>query len=290
MNRTRRFGIGEWYGHSYTGLTARERRAYAVGDDLAQPCPFRLGGGECTKKGGVCSFRLYEDAGGVTVPVADAEAGLRVLCPRRFEEEIAIFQWVGEVVLGTSTPEIATEIGFLKAEGGNTHVGRIDMVLANQEGGAAVLNWCALEIQAVYFSGRSMREEFRSIMDYEGESLPFPSHTRRPDYRSSGPKRLMPQLQIKVPTLRRWGKKMVVVVDKHFFKSLGHMEEVGDLSSGDIAWFTVDFVEADGGERFRLVRDSIHVTTLERATEGLTGGSPVTLPEFEEGIRSKLAR
>ena len=289
MNWPRRFGIGEWYGHSYTGLTSEERRAYAVGGG-SHPCPFRLGGGKCTKKGGVCSFRLYENADGVTLPVADAEAGLRVLCPHRFEEAAAIFQWVGEEVLGASTPEIATEIGFLKAENSNTHVGRIDMVLANQEDGTAALNWCALEIQAVYFSGTGMNAEFRNIMNYEGESPPFPSHTRRPDYRSSGPKRLMPQLQIKVPTLRRWGKKMAVVVDKHFFRSLGHMEEVGDLSNGDIAWFTVDFVEEDGGRRFRLVRDRIHVTTLERATEGLTGGSPVTLSEFEAGIRSKLVR
>ena len=81
---------------------------------------------------------------------------------------------------------------------------------------------------------------------------------------------------------------MVVVVDKHFYESLGHMEEVGDLSSGDIAWFTVDFEEDQASGRFKLVRDSVHVTTLERATEGLTGGSAVTLTEFEEGIRSKL--
>ena len=31
---------------------------------------------------------------------------------------MTIFQWVGEVVLGTSTPAIATEVGFLKAEDG----------------------------------------------------------------------------------------------------------------------------------------------------------------------------
>ena len=202
---------------------------------------------------------------------------------------MTIFQWVGETVLGTSAPGIVTEIGFLKADDGNTHVGRIDMVLTNPEAGTVGLNWCALEIQAVYFSGRSMNEEFRRIKDYEGEGPPFPGQVRRPDYRSSGPKRLMPQLQIKVPTLRRWGKKMAVVVDKHFFQSLGHMEEVGDLSSGDIAWFTVDFEEDPNGGRFRLVRDSVHVTTLERATEGLTGGYPVTLTEFEDGIRSKLA-
>ena len=289
MTRPRRFGIGEWYGHSFADLTREDRQAYAAGTG-SQPCPFRMGGGPCTKTGGVCSFRLYEDDDGVAVPVSGAEAGLRVLCPRRFEEDMTIFQWVGEVVLDTSTPAIATEIGFLKAEDGNTHVGRIDMVLANQETGTAALNWCALEIQAVYFSGRSMGEEFRNITNHVGDQPPFPGHIRRPDYRSSGPKRLMPQLQIKVPTLRRWGKKMVVVVDKNFYGSLGRMEEVGDLSSGDIAWFTVDFEEDHASGRFKLVRDSVHVTTLERATEGLTGGSPVTLTEFEEGIRFKLAQ
>ncbi|MCY4584028.1 MAG: NotI family restriction endonuclease [Chloroflexi bacterium] len=288
MTQPRRFGIGEWYGHSFVGLTRDERLAYAAGPG-SQPCPFRMGGGSCTKTGGVCSFRSYEDHDGVAVPASDAESGLRVLCPRRFEENMMIFQWVGEVVLGTATPAIATEVGFLKAEDGNTHVGRIDMVLANQESGIGALNWCALEIQAVYFSGRSMSEEFRNIRNYEGEQPPFPGQIRRPDYRSSGPKRLMPQLQIKVPTLRRWGKKMAVVVDKHFYDSLGRMEEVGDLSSGDIAWFTVDFVEEDHpGRRFKLVRDKVHVTTLERATEGLAEGPPVTLTEFEEGIRSKL--
>ena len=88
---------------------------------------------------------------------------------------MTIFQWVGETVLGTSTPDVATEIGFLKAEDGNTHVGRIDMVLANREAGTAALNWCALEIQAVYFSGRRMSEEFRSIRDYErAAAIPEP--------------------------------------------------------------------------------------------------------------------
>ena len=288
MSKTRRFGIGEWYGYSYVGLTSDQRRAYSRSPG-SQPCPFRIKGGSCTKKGGVCSFRLYQDDGGVAVPTSDEEDGLRVLCPRRFEEDTTIFQWVGETILGTPTPEIATEIGFLKSEGGNAHVGRIDMVLANGASSAAALDWCALEIQAVYFSGKSMADEFRNIEAFEGDGPPFPTQTRRPDYRSSGPKRLMPQLQIKVPTLRRWGKKMAVVVDKHFFASLGHMEEVHDLSSGDIAWFTVDFEETDDGRNFRLVRDRVHVTTLERATEGLTGGYPVTLTEFEDGILSKLS-
>ena len=59
------------------------------------------------------------------------------------------------------------------------------VVLANQEAGTTSLNWCTLEIQAVYFSGGSMNEEFRSIRDYEKEQLPFPRQIRRPDYWSS---------------------------------------------------------------------------------------------------------
>ena len=116
MTLPRRFGIGEWYGHSFVGLTRGERHAYAAGTG-SHPCPFRMGGGPCTKRGGVCSFRLYENIGETAVPASGPEAGLRVLCPRRFEQEMSVFQWVGETVLGTSTPQIATEIGFLRAEG-----------------------------------------------------------------------------------------------------------------------------------------------------------------------------
>ena len=151
MSPPTRFGIGEWYGRSFTGLTRDERQGYAA-DSGSHQCPFRMGGGMCTKKGGVCSFRSYEDIGGVAVPVAGTEGGVRVLCPRRFEEGMTIFEWVGKTILDTPTPDIATEIGFLRAEDGKTHVGRIDMVLARQEPSTGILDWCALEIQAVYFS------------------------------------------------------------------------------------------------------------------------------------------
>lgn len=287
MSSPRRFGIGEWYGKSFVSLSANEREEMAKGGRV-RPCPFRLGSGKCTKRGGVCSFRNYEDDSGTARPVAGD--GLRVLCPRRFEEDGDIFKWVGETVLGTSAPKVATEVGFLRSEDGNSDVGRIDMVLARELPNYDALRWCALEIQAVYFSGRGMGEEFRAITNHAGENPPFPAQIRRPDYRSSGPKRLMPQLQIKVPTLRRWGKKMAVVVDKEFFGAIGAMEEVDDLSNGDIAWFTVDFKEDESTGRFRLVRDQVHFTTLERATEGLTGGSPVTLSEFESRLRNKLVR
>lgn len=96
----------------------------------------------------------------------------------------------------------------------------------------------------------------------------------------------MPQLQIKVPALRRWGKKLAVVVDKAFFDALGEMAQVPDLSNADIAWFVVKYDEAGGAAK--MVSSHVLRTTLEHAVEGLTAGTPVSLEAFERRIKEKL--
>jgi len=65
-------------------------------------------------------------------------------------------------------------------------VGRIDNVLVRPS--ASKLEWCALEMQAVYFSGRSMQADFALMRTWLGPGVPFPTGQRRPDFRSSGPK------------------------------------------------------------------------------------------------------
>jgi hypothetical protein len=201
---------------------------------------------------------------------------------------------VGETILGDDNPRLVGEVGFLEAgattdtEGGDD-VGRIDMVLvSNKPVEGAPMEWCAVEIQAVYFSGDAMRGEFKSFADETVNWVIFPAGRRRPDYRSSAPKRLMPQLQIKVPTLRRWGKKMAVVVDRAFFDSVGEMDRVSDISNADIAWFVVRFEEVPGSQYSRMVRDEVRFTTLERSVDGLTGGRPVPKSVFEERISGKM--
>ena len=223
-----------------------------------------------------------------------ALGSLRTTCPYRFQQNIVIFRWIGETVLGHPQPLIVGEIGFLErpanelpeAENNvdSDDVGRIDNVLIHPD--RKPMHWCALEIQAVYFSGSSMSKEFKMLGSPAGAELPFPAAHRRPDYRSSGPKRLMPQLQIKVPSLRRWGKKMAVVVDQSFFAALGKMDDVKDVSNCDVAWFVVKYDESAG--EAVLMPDFVRLTTLERAVEGLTGGRPVSLETFERRIREKL--
>jgi hypothetical protein len=307
-----RYGIAELYGKSFVQLSAAERiDLLSVTAPSTQVCIPRSGPDSiipCNKKGGVCSLRQYsrDQSSGVTKALSEP---LRVstTCPERFKELSLIYEWVGETILGNQAPIIVREVGFLirppvdfaavsqpdtdtepvdldTDQEHHENVGQIDSVLVHPD--LDPIQWCALEIQAVYFSGKALSREYEVIRTTPDGVIPFPVLNRRPDFRSSGPKRLMPQLQIKVPSLRRWGKKMAVVIDRSFFDALGSMEEVPHISNSDIAWFVVNYKEESGS--IRMIRDSVHFTTLERAVEGLTAGRPVSLPVFEERIRNKL--
>jgi hypothetical protein len=231
---------------------------------------------------------LYERRADGTVLVTSSPV---TTCPSRFLEANTAFQWVSDTLLETPHAQVVSEVPFLMSAQGQEleedEVGRIDSVLVRVEG--STLRWSALEMQAVYFSGGKMEDDFAVMRTWRGPGLPFPARQRRPDYRSSGPKRLMPQLQIKVPTLRRWGKKMAVVVDKAFWDSLGEIRRERHLSNADIVWFVVDY-EGPVRGRYRLKSHEAIFTTLEHAVEGLTGGTPVSLEQFEQAIRQKLER
>jgi len=298
-----RLGIGEWYGHvlyrmdpgARVQLAEAQARAGTRRAEFA--CPFASSVDlevACNKPGGVCSMRPYAEHpdSGLARTMPGPDGRLRPVCPNRFQEAGLVRRWVASTLLGTQEPVAISEVGFLSglvdsAEPG-ADVGRIDMVLLKDS--KAPLEWCALEVQAVYITGPSIQADFRALRDHRGDGLPFPPAIHRLDYRSSGPKRLMPQLQIKVPTLRRWGKKMAVAVDSGFFGALSPMQAVGDVSNCDIAWFVLDILEEDDSDRAHLVRNTTHLTTLERAVEGLTAGTPVSREEFERRILAKYER
>lgn len=256
-----------------------------------QPCPFRTDSPypTCTKPGGVCSLQILSDESGHISEVPGERGKVRALCPYRFHQDDTVFRHIGQHLLADPLPVQMGEVGFLKSTGNldssaGADVGYIDMILVSpQKLPGLPMRWAPVEVQAVYFSGKEMDIEFRHIRNTRG-ALSMPQIARRPDYRSSGPKRLMPQLQIKVPTLRRWGKKMAVVVDVPFFRSMGEMRTVSDVSNADIVWFLVDFPTPQTGALRDLTVVETLYTTLESAIEGLTGGVPVSLEEFEGRI------
>lgn len=126
---TPRFGIGEWFGFNLTQLSGEERRQLAAEvlkpkkERTPQSCPFqaRKTGAVCSKDGGVCSLRLYayethpDNGRAVGVPVDGKQGDLRATCPYRFHDELDVFKWVGETILGDPAPLLVGEVGFLEA-------------------------------------------------------------------------------------------------------------------------------------------------------------------------------
>jgi len=290
----RRHSIGEWYGVDFEKMNSLERKNQAsqelrVDGLTGKSCPFQYKA-TCNKKGGVCSLRLYEQQ--ENGPVRGVGSIIST-CPNRFLEDNTIYHWVGETLLQTSDPVILSEIGFLdrlKPEKENDEeddrdfIGRIDNVLIHPE--RKPMDWCALEIQAVYFSGKAMKQEFTMLAHLDMDELPFPAAHRRPDWRSSGPKRLLPQLQTKTPTIRTWGKKIAVVIDEPFFNSLLGLDREKHLSNAEIVWFVVAYEPVAKG--WKLVRKDVVFTKLESSVKALTGGTPLSKEAFENQLISKL--
>ena len=95
----------------------------------------------------------------------------------------------------------------------------------------------------------------------------------------------MPQLQIKVPTVRRWHSKMAVAVDRPFFESIGgpSSHPSHDLDDGDVIWM-VPQLDSD----HHLVRWHWEVLTLEESSEKLLAASTIRRAGFEQTLRDKL--
>jgi hypothetical protein len=92
-----RYSIGEWYGRPFESMSPKHRYDQAeleVGTATLTglDCPFQRDR-ICTKKGGVCSLRKYEQKG------SDAVTGVGPLvttCPNRFLEGSIVFRWIAE--------------------------------------------------------------------------------------------------------------------------------------------------------------------------------------------------
>jgi hypothetical protein len=291
---TPRYGIAEWFGSPFASLQPFVRLQLI---DSIQPektqaaCPFQPSKPVCKKAGGVCSIRRYSPAAGDALDAVPTDAEITITCPNRFRDGLDIYRWIGGVVLGDEKAVPLSEIGFLETRAQHGHevtseeVGRIDSVLVLP--GTSPLKWCAVETQGMYFSGANMGDEFGAIKNAGGAAV-FPVGQRRPDYRSSGPKRLLPQLQIKVPTLRTWGKKTAVVVDESFLRCMGTLTTVSDLSHAEVIWFVVRVDESVTPHK--LVRVKYLMSRLADSERSLNASDPVTQEVFETRIRERLMR
>lgn len=319
-----RYGIAEWFGRDITTLPPEERQTFGQlaakqdqeGDlSAAPPCPFLstlIPGIRCNKASGVCSIRKLQPG---PAPSALPVAGDKIVtvCPSRFLQPLAggkkMFSWISEKMLDIASPTIVKETPFLRkvsdtqrppeiaadmeaeAEEEGKKAGRIDWILVNPASLAAgELDWCAVETQALYFSGDRMRPEFDAYAAAPGPVL-FPVGRRRPDYRSSGPKRLSPQLDVKVPVLRNWGKKVVIVIDRFFYDNMNALEDAYPRArndqerrdNADVVWFVVDY-----DAELRLTPSTVLFTTLDSSRRALNATEPLSKADFTRNLKQVI--
>jgi len=230
--------IGEVFGHDTALSASRPKRNL-------HPCPFR--GNECTKGGiksplGICSL-------------TDGRAATAV-CPVRFLERGIMFRDAAKIAFGEGVQCVAVpEVRVLEVHRGgkSKKIGKVDFLLVRLDGGKAV-DFAALEVQAVYISGASIRPAFDHYIK-TGELLD--NGKRRPDFRSSAQKRLMPQLALKVPIFRRWGKRFFVATDSGFFSELPSISPQSP-DNGEVTWLGYELARSPAGGYHMLPPKVVH--------------------------------
>jgi len=181
MPAAKRYGAAEIFGRAIQQMAIPSLRQAANSDHRTIICPFKINEARCHKKGGVCSLIQFERELGGAVNVSGKPV---TTCPTRFYEAGIVHSWVGETLVGTKSPVVVNEVSFLMDDSGNeessteSEVGRIDSVLVNADGQR--LEWCALEMQAVYFSGKSMENDFRMMRQWKVSGPGFVTVQRYP--------------------------------------------------------------------------------------------------------------
>jgi hypothetical protein len=210
------------------------------------------------------------------------------LCPVRFLEQNRIFTDAARIAFGSSTSfAVFPEIRILeippKVEGKRPmRIGKVDFLLGRIDDGA-VTDFAAVEIQAAYFSGGSLRKVFAHYMvERSVEGL---DTKRRPDFRSCAQKRLIPQLQLKIPVFRRWGKKFFVVVDSEFFGSLPDFPETTQ-SNSELTWLAYPIANENG--KFVLTDPKVIYSEWDEVQNSLREGKPPEPHEIFKELQAKL--
>ena len=246
-------------------------------DRARKHCPFR--DSACTKSSkqdpiGICSL-------------SDGSLAA-ALCPVRFVERDIIFKDAARLAFGAGVRfGVFPEVRILKVVAANGRekdrkIGKVDFLLGKIDNDN-ITDFAALEVQAVYFSGTEIRSPLKYFL--QNRSLDMENSDRRPDFRSSAQKRLVPQLQLKVPVFRRWGKKFFVVVDSQFFEALPDFPP-STASNSELTWLSYPIELA--GQNYELGEPQIIYSEWDEVRNALREGKPPEQSEIVAELQSKL--
>ena len=258
------------------GYSVEDASPEAIASRTEKPCPFQATRTLCTKVSltdplGVCMF-------------GDINTGTPV-CPVRFRQNSQMFVDVARAAFGAGRKiAVRPELRILRKDNGQK-AGKVDYIIAavGQDGKPA--DFCALEVQAVYVQGNSYYPMFHQFL---ATGTP-PQEERRLDWLSSR-KRLIYQLNLKVPVFRRWGKKFFVAVDHQFFNALPKMKRVPDIENSEVTWVFYDFKRREESARFSMSPAEFYCTEWADVEVALREGVPPKPQEILDDVYAAMMR
>jgi hypothetical protein len=241
-------------------------------------CPYNNISANCTKDKiknplGVCSIFDGDD--------------IAITCPVRFRQDWLIVSDAAEYFFdpGTSWTTLP-EVRLNDANGKSA--GNIDLILVSYDNGGKLVDFGAVEVQAVYISG-NIRQPFEKYMKSKSADFAWDVSYNypKPDYLSSSRKRLIPQLMFKGGILNTWGKKIGVVLHESFYSTLPALPEVHrDVSN--IAWFIYGLDYDNTKEQCILTKRRTIYTKFGEVLKKISTPTPGELNEFVNILQEKL--
>lgn len=244
-------------------------------------CPYNHRVANCTKDKandplGVCS-------------IFDTGRQIAITCPIRFRQDWLITDHAAAFLFppGTAWTSL-TEVRLNDCDGKSA--GNIDMVLVAYDERGQVIDFGALEVQAVYISGNIrrpfevyMRDPARhQAMDWAGQ----PNYPR-PDYLSSSRKRLVPPLLYKGGILQSWGKKQAVALHRGFYETLPPLTPVAP-EEAEVAWLVYDLVLDPARNEYNLDLQGTVFTRFGAVLEQIATPRPGPVADFMASLQEKL--
>lgn len=252
----------------------------AVNHRQGRLCPFHNSSGlNCTKNSAT------DPLGVCTVFAGDS---LAITCPVRLRQDMLIVADAAQFFFPSGTRHVAlTEVRLNDAHGKSA--GNIDIVLAALDEQNHIIDFGALEVQAVYISG-NVSKAFKEYMSDPATNyaMEWPSKNYpTPDYLSSSRKRLAPQLIYKGGILNKWSKKMAVAVHRAFFDQLPALKEV-DQTEAEIAWFVYDLNYDPAQDRYKLERSEAKYTKFQDALDTIATPEPGNINDFLDYLGARV--
>lgn len=243
-------------------------------------CPYNNRVPSCTKD------KANDPLGVCTIRDGD---GLAITCPIRFRQDWLIAEHAAAFFFSEDSRwTTLTEVRLDDRTGKSA--GNIDVVLVSYDDRGRLLDFGALEVQAVYISG-NIRQPFEHYLkapekigafDWLGSKF-YP----RADYLSSSRKRLAPQLIYKGGILHSWGKRQAIALHDGFYKTLPKLPEVKP-DKADVAWLIYDLQFDSTRQRYDLTLSKTIYTQFKPALDKITKSEPGPIEAFIEHLQNRL--